>query len=391
VTAVLNETPVGGVFGPFHSCDEVGWSNAFKVHWGAATAAATGDVPTGSRNGMSRSIPRDLPATPRLDLLHGHLLGAGDPTWNTLYTGLQGKVIEDPWFRFFAGLSVQNWNGLGSPQVYAPLAADQDESNKFQDYPNVPCPQFDYEVWKSIAKSGGSDVHYYSWAAGSSFQENGSGAILPFEDLTIGKTGLFFFDTMDGLAPHDLNAGNVASNLTPEIRIVNPSYGVRGLLYVNTAMWRVTGSPGRPATFTFPGEPFRDENEDGIYEPGEPWINLNFLDFSDPATADIDGTLRYVLGDTYGSGPGQPPVRNPIGPTVNHDAIVWGILYLSGQFDASGTPYYDGSVVTYAGTETGVKTVGTANLYWDPTLNDNWPPPGWELPRVILTRWQTDE
>jgi hypothetical protein len=388
VTAVLNETPAGGVFGPFHSCDEVGWSNAFKVHWGAATAGAGGDVPTGSRNGMSRSIPRDLPATPKVDLLHGHL---SDTTWTTLRSGLDGKVVEDPWFRFFAGLSVQNWNGLGSPQVYSPLPADQDESNKFQDYPNVPCPQFDYETWKSIAKSGGSDVHYYSWVSGTRFQENGAGDVLPFEDLTIGKTGFFFFDTTDGLAPHDFDAGNVADNLTPEIRISNPSYGVRGLLYVNTKMWRVTGSPGQPATFTFPGEPFRDANENGVKDPGEnDYINLRFIgvtQLTDPLVVDQADTFDLAVP------PPSPafPIWNEKGPSVGHDAIVWGILYLSGQFDASGTPYYDGSVVTYAGTETGVKTVGTANLYWDPTLKENWPPPGWDLPRVILTRWQTDE
>jgi hypothetical protein len=385
VTAVLNEMPAGGVFGPFHSCDEVGWGNAFKVHWGTATAATTGDVPTGAWSGMSRSVPRDLPATPKVDLLHGHL-PADTATWNALQSGLQGQVVDDPWFRFFAGLSVQNWNGLGSPQVHAPGMTTPDESNKFQDYPNVPCPQFDYETWKSIAKSGGSDVHYYSWS-GSNFQENGTGTGADLETLTSGKTGLFFFDTWDGLAPHDFDAGNVASNLTPEIRIANPSYGVRGLLYVNTKMWRVTGSPGRQATFTFPGEPFRDLNENGLKDPGEDdYINLRFT-----GVTHLDDPLFVDDTDTYGSPPGQPKMWNAKGPTVNHDAIVWGILYLAGQFDASGTPYYDGSVVTYAGTETGVKTAGTANLYWDPTLKDNWPPPGWDLPRVILTRWQTDE
>jgi hypothetical protein len=95
--------------------------------------------------------------------------------------------------------------------------------------------------------------------------------------------------------------------------------------------------------------------------------------------------------DAYGSPPGPPtPIRNALGPKITHDAIVWGILYLAGQFDASGTPYYNGSVITYAGTQTNVKTAGTANLYWDPTIRDNWPPPDWDLPRVIITGWQTD-
>ena len=390
VTAVLNETPYGGAFGPLHSCDELGWDNEFRVHWGPATAGTTGNVPTGPSNGMSQSIPRDLPPSPRTDTLHGHLSPMGDAAWNDIRTALDGKTIEDPWFRFFAGLDVQNWSARPSPQVYVPGTLNPDESNKFQNYPNVVCPEFNYDTWKTIAKSGGSDVHYYAWDNGSKFRENAFGAGAEFEDLTNGKTGLFFFDTMDGLAPHDLDASNVAANLTPQVRINNGGYGTRGFLYVNTKIWRVQGSPGRPATFTFPGEPFRDKNENGIRDAGEPPINLRYSTI----TA-IDSPLVVDATDTYDTTippPATPaPVWNPKGPSVTHDAIVWGILYLSGQFDASGTPYYDGSVITYAGTETGAKTAGTASLYWDPALNENWPPPDWGLPRVIITGWQTTE
>jgi type II secretory pathway pseudopilin PulG len=394
ITAVLNETPYVGVFGPLHSCDELAWDNAFKVHWGPATAGTTANVPTGTRNGMSLSIPRDLPASPKLDSLHGHLSPSGDSDWTALSAALEGKTIEDPWFRFFAGLDVQNWSALGSPQVYPPWTSNQDESNKFQNYPNVTCPEFDYDTWKTVAKSGGSDVHYFAWdrvTGGSNFRENGVGTSADFETLTDGKTGLFFFDTRDGQAPHGFDAGNVADNLTPDIKIMNGGYGTRGFLYVNTRMWRVQGSPGRPAKFTFPGEPFRDKNENGVYEKvQEAWINLRYSTI----TA-IDSPLVVDSTDTYDTSSPPPTtpaaIWNPKGPTVDHDAIVWGILYLSGQFDASGTPYYDGSVVTYAGTATGVKTAGTASLYWDPGLKENWPPPDWDLPRVIITGWQTDE
>ena len=155
-------------------------------------------------------------------------------------------------------------------------------------------------------------------------------------------------------------------------------------------------SPGRTATFTFPGEPFRDKNEDGIWDAGEGWINLNY---SSPAIVDIDSDLVVDKNDTYDTAippPGPPPpppvpVWNALGPSLTHDAIVWGILYLAGQFEADGTPYYDGSVITFAGTPTGAKTPGTANLYWDPMLKEKWPPPGWDLPRVIITSWQTDD
>jgi len=383
VTAVLNETPFGGAFGPLHSCDELAWSNAFKVHWGSATAVSTGDMPVGPYSGMARSIPRDIPPTPRLDLLPGHLSPSQEGTWTALVNGLEGRPVDDPWFRFFAGLGVQNWSAWGSPQVWPPTTT-QDESNKFQNYPNVPCPVFDYETWKSIASSGGSDVHYYAFdRATSLFREGGSGTPQTFMSATDDKTGVFFFDTRDGLPPHDFDASNVAGNLTPEIRIPGGVYGTRGLLYVNTVMWRVSGSPGRPATFTMPGEPFRDENENGAYDTGEEWINLNYA-----SIANINDPLSVKASDAYG---GSIPFRNARGPAFTHDAIVWGILYVTGQFDASGTPFYDGSVITYAGTETGVKTVGTADLYWDPAIRDAWPPAGWNLPRVIITRWQTDE
>jgi hypothetical protein len=385
ITAVLNETPYAVVFGPLHSCDELGWSNAFKVHWGPATAVTKGDMLTGTSAGMSKSIPRDLPATPRLDLLHGHL-PSDNVIWDALSFNLEGKTLEDPWFRFFAGLDVVNWSTLGSPQVNPPGLTDPDESNKFQNYPNVPCPDFNYETWKSIAKSGGSDVHYYAWdPSAGGYSENGTAPSADFESLTDGKTGLFFFDTQDGRAPHDFDAGNVAANLTPDINIAGGGYGVRGFLYVNTSMWRVAGSPGRPATFTLPGEPFRDVNENGIRELSEDYIHLRYK-----TVANIGDPLVVDSADNFNPSGTPAVVWNAKGPSVTHDAVVWGILYVSGQFDASGTAYYDGSVVTLAGTETGVKTAGTASLYWDPNIKDHWPPPGWDLPRVIVTRWQTD-
>jgi type II secretory pathway pseudopilin PulG len=390
LTTVLNEAPYGGAFGPLHSCDELGWDNAFRVHWGAATASSTANLPPTALNGMSRSIPRDLPPTPRVDAIHGHLSPAGDADWTDVKTNLEDQPIEDPWFRFFAGLSVQNWSTFGSPQVYPPLTGGQDRSNRFQDYPYVPCPDFNYETWKAIAKSGGSDVHYYAWAGGARFSENGTGPPTDFEEITNGKTGLFFFDTKDGLAPHDFDASNVAANLTPDIRIGDADYGTRGFLYVNTTKWRVDGASGKPATFRLPGEPFRDVNENGVKDPTELWINLRY-----GAISDINSVIYVDKDDTYDTSippPATPaPVWNPLGPSVTHDAIVWGILYLSGQFEADGTPYYDGSVITFAGTETGAKTPGTANLYWDPMLKENWPPPDWDLPRVIITGWQTDE
>ena len=93
--------------------------------------------------------------------------------------------------------------------------------------------------------------------------------------------------------------------------------------------------------------------------------------------------------DLFGSTDGINPVWNSRGPNITgQQAIVWGLLYLSGEFDCQGTPLYFGSIVTKAGMVNSLN--GTPDLFWDTDLKDNWPPPTWELPRVIITKWETD-
>ena len=295
-------------------------------------------------------------------------------------------MIDDPWYQFFTGGAVNGWGGLGSPQAYAPIDTDQDKSNRFQQWPGgVGCPSFDYDTWRTIAQSGGSDVHFYAWDNGTQFRENSVGTATDFIDLTKGKTGLFFFDTADGIAPHDFNADQVAANLTPEIHVTDSNYGVRGFLFLNAEDFTVTGSPGRPITMTMPGEPFQDTNMNGVKDGGESYINLNYN-----SIGALSDDIRGSATDDFGNG-GGGPIWNSKGKqipgTVN--ALLWGVLYTSGQFDAEGNAVYYGSVVTYAGTKQPT-SAGTPDFYWDPTLKDNWPPIGWDLPRVIITRWQTD-
>jgi hypothetical protein len=386
VTAVLNETPFPGPFGPFHSCDEINFNGEFRLHWGTSTAVDDVNPPgsLGNNNKMDFSIPRATPPTPKVDLLYGY----NDNTiFNTLKTNLEtGKLIDDPWYQFFAGGAVNTWGSLGSPQPWAPIDTDQDKSNRFQNWPGgVGCPMFDYETWKTIARSGGSDVHFYSWDNGTQFRQNGVGTATDFVTLTDAKTGLFFFDTTDGIAPHNFDASKVAANLTPRIDISAGSYGVRGFLFLNAEDFSVSGSPGRPITVTMPGEPFQDTNMNGAKEAGELYINLNYN-----SIVDLDDDIRGSATDDFGNG-GGVPVWNSKGKTLPDpvDALLWGVLYTNGQFDAQGNSKYYGSVVTYAGT-TSPTSAGTPDFYWDPSLKDNWPPIGWDLPRVIITRWQTD-
>jgi hypothetical protein len=303
-------------------------------------------------------------------------------------------VIDDPWYHFLLDGICDKWAPTTDQQPYPPGTTDQDKSNKIQSFGGVGCPEFDYDTWKQIAKSGGSDVHYYAWDNGTDFRENSVGAATDFKTLTDGKQGLFFFDTKDGLAPHDPDATGVAVNLTPQMKI-SANYGVQGFMYVNTANWTSQGKVGRAITMHWPGEPFRDANENGSYDTGEDFVNLNYValaaannPFAKPTVTRSDD----VSGDRW-NGDGNPlavnPVYNARGPTIaGEEAIVWGLLYVSGDFDCQGTPEYFGSVVTKAGMNG--KMAGTPDLFWDTDLKDNWPPPGWELPRVIITRWVTD-
>lgn len=384
VKAVLNETPFPGPFGPLHSCEEMTFNGDFSPHWGTITSVDNLSIGNGADNKIPWSLPRDIPPSPKIDALHGW---NDNVLWNQMYnaaTGtMNGKTIDDPWYRFLVDGTCNQWNPQTSQQPYAPVAipADQDKSNKIQLYGGVGCPEFDYDTWKQIAQSGGSDVHYYSWDNGTQFRENGVGAPLDFTALTDAKQGLFFFDTTDGLAPHDPDVNGVAANLTPDIS-VSANYGVQGFLYMNSRVWQAQGTAGRAITMHWPGEPFRDTNQNGVHDAGEEWVNLNYNTIS---TTNPLAKPVISPADTFGGS----AKYNSRGPDITGQiAVIWGLLYTSGDFDTQGTPKFYGSVVTKAGMNGSMN--GTPDLFWDTDLRDNWPPPGWELPRVIITRWETD-
>jgi len=393
VKAVLNETPYPGPFGPLHSCEELEMTGSFRPHWGTTTSVSDLTLTTAADNNIPLSLPRDVPPSPKVDLLHGWNDTA---MWDGMYKGaagtLVGRSIDDPWNRILVdgvaiaqGTGTPKWPPSTSQQPVAPGTANQDASNKIQIFGGVGCPDFDYKTWKDISKSGGSDVHYYAWNNGAAFQENGVGPVTDFADLIDGRQGLFFFDTKDKLAPHDPDAAGVAANLTPEMQVTN-GIGVQGFVYANTAMWTSQGTPGRAITMHWPGEPYRDADQNGRYDAGEDFVNLNYS-----AISTTDPTVKPVVtrGDAGGDTYGGSVMYNARGPNITGQiAVVWGLLYVSGIFDSQGTTQYYGSVVTRAGMNNAM--AGTADVWWDTDLKDNWPPPGWSLPRVVITRWQTD-
>ncbi len=390
VKAVLNEMPYPGPYGPLHSCDNLAFNGDLTVNWGAASAVGDSDL-TNNHDKIPSSWPRVTPLGERADSLWA-------AEWANYMAAVDGEVIEDPWFRFLAGGAVADApNANPQPEPFTWTSAippgdgdwpshdnnpdDGNHSNVFQFQPIVSCPSFEYDLWKSIATSGDNDVHYYVWDNGTSFKEDGIGTAQTFRAITDNNEGLFFFDTVDGLAPYDNDADDEWDNLTPPIALQGGTWGTRGFVYLNTEEFQTKGITGRAATFNSPGEPWSDTDADGVYDVGEPYINLNYSTYS--ALYDdfiIDTT------DAYGGG----VMRNDKGPDVAGTAALWGILFNNGHFAATGNATYYGSVVANSGVGESSPAAGTPQLYWDESIIKDWPPSTWELPRVMITRWETD-
>ena len=98
------------------------------------------------------------------------------------------------------------------------------------------------------------------------------------------------------------------------------------------------------------------------------------------------GTL---VADTSAGG----AVRDDRGAEVADVAASFrGILYNTGFFEATGTGSFYGSVIALEGvTQTPSDgSVDTPTIIWDESIVGDWPPEGWDLPRVVITEWDTD-
>jgi len=222
------------------------------------------------------------------------------------------------------------------------------------------------------------------WASGTTFRENGVGNAREFRDITdsaTGVAGLYFFDTTDRNPPVDTNGDGQYDNLTPAIQLSGGTYQARGMVYLNAASFRTTGLHGRSASLAAPGEPFQDKNKNGRFDAGEGWVNIDY-----PTT--LGGNFRAKTNDArQDSGNSPIPMRNKRGPAITADTALWGIFYTNGTWEAQGNAPYYGAVIAKGGVD---MSAGTADIYWDESIKYSWPPPGWTLPRVMITRWETD-
>lgn len=407
VRVVLNEIPYNPRMGlgALHSCDALTWNGEFTVHWGLATAVSATDLHN-NHDKLPVSLARVLPPDVWIDLLWGHDDDVAFAAYKDVIDGLR---VEDPWLRVFSGgqlaeaptADVQPWPftwipgtplddgdlpyhpGPPGPNPY-PTTWDGSHSNVFQNTP-VGCPEQPYELWKSIATSGSRDVHYYVWVQGDSFSEDGVGPVRTFRSITDEQSGLFFFDTADGMAPLDADGDGEFDNLSPAVHLSGGRWGVQGMVYLNAMSFSTQGIGGRPVIFNAPGEPFQDRNQNGRWDLGEDWINLSY-------PTRLDGLFAADSTDTLqddGSN-GGVAVRNARGPDIDGEALVWGILYNNGYYDATGNGTYYGSVISKQGIGELSPAAGTPHHYWDESLRGAWPPQEWDLPRVTITHWETD-
>ena len=396
VIAVLGEIPyAAGARGPLRACGGIDWEGELTARWGEVGDAA-GALLGDGREALPSSWPRVPAPDPGLDLLWGWDDDAAFAGYGAeLEAG--GEALEDPWFRYTSGGTVAGAPAGAQPYPFAwnpappdPLGdgtwpnhdhpgEDGNHSNLFQGVPTSPCDPFRYDLWKSIATSGERDVHHYVWRGGDRFAEDGAGFARSFREITDGAEGLLFFDTTDGRPPADSDGDGAPDNLTPPIDIDGGTWSVRGFVYVHARSLRAGDLAGRPATLHAPGEPFQDRDRDGVHDGGEPWVNLAYPDT-------IDGPFLVDAADALQDDGGIAglPVRNRQGPAIAGRASIHGLLYNHGSVVVDGDATHYGTIV--AGDVIGRQP--TPQIIWDPRLRNAWPPAGWDLPRVSVTRWE---
>ncbi len=268
------------------------------------------------------------------------------------------------------------------------LSNPVDHSNIFRNVVKDTCPKFDYDLWKSVALSGGKDIHYYEYDPGSGkYKEYGTETPVTFRQATDGQNGLFFFDSADGTKPRDDDGDGLYDNLAPDIQISGGGYESAGFIYLNAEVFRTTGSGSvtTQSTLIAPSEPYIDLNQNGFYDPDEYFIDLTYPALpTDPWVK--NGMRREINGFTR---------QDPFTDAAPDGRWLWdinftGVLYTNGKYEAQGNWTYFGSVITKQGMDA-QGGAGTPDIYFDErVIRDKWPPSDLKLPRTHISVWETD-
>jgi hypothetical protein len=325
-----------------------------------------------------------------------------DPTPHNLQTwanDMNGNPIDDPWFKFIAGGTIADMPNT-NPQPYPftyPGDGTTSHSNLFQNTV-INCPAFDYNLWKSIAQGGNRGNYYYTWTSADQFKLDGIGSAQTFAQATSGKSGIFFFDTRDALPPRGLYSDSwPTTNLTPNIAVNSSDNwdGLVGFAYLNSATFQTTGvgSIGSTRTLIPPGEPFDASGFVNLQYPGT--LGGSYIVRSGVAGGsflDTAPNIRYCVDpDVCTPGSYSPsttgPKRDDTGLAFQATTVLDGVMYNSGTFTATGQAVYFGSFVAQQGV---LDAAGNPAFYFDESLvKGSWPRKGMNMPRVIISSWQT--
>jgi Tfp pilus assembly protein PilX len=382
VKAVVNEIPVPGPVGPIQSCSTLGYTGDFQIHWGTGSSQGDANLPSN----LNVKAPSGLPYN--VNDPFTYIQGA--TTLASWATTNNGAAIEDPWSKFIAGGAIVGAPN-SNPQPYpwsSSTPLDQDHSNLFQNSV-INCPTFDYALWKSISQSGLRNMYYYKWVSADNFALDGTGSTITFRNATSNRSGVFFFDTQDGLAP------NVSgTNLTPAIQLSGGTWGTTGFIYLDAADFSTTGLSGPNRMVIPPGEPGDGSGFVNFQYPGSLGGTYTISQtvahlqvFTDPATGDVYCTDASTC-TTSSQLPAGSPVKDNYGLPFLAPIAIDGVFYIAGTFSVQGNADYFGSVVAQRGVIDGA---GTPGFYFDESLiKGNWPRKGMNLPRVVISSWQTD-
>lgn len=408
VKAVINEAPYTGPGGPLQSGTGINMNGNFAPHWGKVTAKTIIDLPNGNLDGK---VDSSIPWVDRNTMITRDLNNDGTIVGSTVspFSGddqdhdgivdfdnwVTSADVDDPWLRFWAEGSFVNHNcavaGLNcQPEPWFSSGSlhggSNDHSNMIANVDTPTFPEFNYQLWKSVAQAGSQNTFYYaSDGAGSgTYKLNGSGTSVSMRTATEGNTGLFFFDTATNTAPVDADSNGTYDNLSDAITINGGGYSTTGFVYLN-ADFRTTGNGSPPnRTIYAPSEPYIDANGNGVYDSTEWFIDLTY-------PAGITG--HYAKSGLHRAADGftrQVPASDV--STAGHYSVglaLYGVLYTNGGYNAQGNWIYYGSVCTKQGMD-GVGA-GTPDLYFDERLvTGAWPPVEMGLPRTIITAWETD-
>ncbi len=137
-------------------------------------------------------------------------------------------------------------------------------------------------------------------------------------------------------------------------------------------------------TIAAPGEPFIDANGNGQYDSDEYFVDLDYPNAV--GSAYVKHAMRRVADGVHPPGPWKDASSD--GKYIDRAQLQWRLLH---ERDCS-TPRETGPTTAAWSRRQGMTGgAGTPDIYFDERLvSGAWPPPEIELPRTMISAWETE-